>query len=206
MSPASDNDFQETVDFIDNFEGKKKRRTKKIRSDEVSKSQLRNDNDADTNNDSSRDYTYDELLALLYEQRRKDNPVKHQDGIKFKLIAPLIETRGQKSTIWKNFIPICEFLHRKAPHVSAYILRDLSTTGSFYGNCELLINSCVTIGQVVQALVRYTKEYVLCRCCKSSDTMLERRHRQGFVVCSTCHHRSQVDLDKKYNKLNFKTR
>ena len=181
MSPASDNDFQETVDFIDHFEGKKKRRTKKIRSDEVSTSQLRTDHDT-------------------------DNTVKHQDGIKFKLIAPLIETRGQKSTIWKNFIPICEFLHRKAPHVSAYILRDLSTTGSFYGNCELLINSCVTIGQVVQALVRYTKEYVLCRCCKSSDTMLERRHRQGFVVCSTCHHRSQVDLDKKYNKLNFKTR
>lgn len=186
--------LQDTIDLT-KFEGiAKKKRTRKSQTE----SQSANNNDTGLCNLTSADYTYEELASRFYQQHSKN---KHSDPEKkFKLAALLIESRGPKSKLWKNFLLICQFLHRKSSHVSAFILSELSTTGSMVGenSDQLIIHSNVAIDRIEKVLKRYINEYVLCKSCKSPDTMLQKRGRQGFLICSSCHICSPVTLDRNY--------
>lgn len=43
-----------------------------------------------------------------------------------------------------------------------------------------------------QVLKHYIREYVICKVCKSYDTVMEKENRLHFVKCSACNSRLSV--------------
>ncbi|XP_039591674.1 eukaryotic translation initiation factor 2 subunit 2 [Polypterus senegalus] len=142
---------------------------------------------------TERDYTYDELLARVFNIMREKNPdMVAGEKRKFVMKPPQVVRVGTKKTSFVNFTDICKLLHRQPKHLLAFLLAELGTSGSIDGNNQLVIKGRFQQKQIENVLRRYIKEYVTCHTCRSPDTILQKDTRLYFLQCETCHSRCSV--------------
>lgn len=97
-------------------------------------------------------------------------------------------------------------MRRQPKHLMDFIFAELGTSGSVDGAQRLMIKGRYTqknmenvlkkyIGEFTKALrssvvsrLTYCNEveYVMCKTCKSSDTILDKENRLYFIVCEAC--------------------
>ena len=142
---------------------------------------------------SDRDYTYEELLNLVFMQIREKNPdLAKGEKKKLTMRPPQVLRVGTKKTSFANFLEICKLLHRPQKHLQAFLLAELGTSGSVDQNNQLIIKGRFSQKQIETVLRRYIKEYVVCQTCRSPDTILQKDTRLFFLQCETCSSRRSV--------------
>ncbi|KAI1285271.1 Eukaryotic translation initiation factor 2 subunit 2 [Halotydeus destructor] len=142
---------------------------------------------------STRDYSYDELLDLVFNIIKEKNP-DIIAGEKRRLVMrpPQVLRVGTKKSSFANFLDICKSLHRQPKHMQAFLLAELGTSGSVDANNQLIIKGRFQQKQIENVLRRYIKEYVACQTCRSPDTILQKDTRLFFLQCETCGSRRSV--------------
>jgi len=142
---------------------------------------------------TDRDYTYDELLSLVFNIIKEKNP-DLVTGEKKKLVMrpPQVLRVGTKKTSFANFLEICKLLHRPQKHMQAFLLAELGTSGSVDANNQLIIKGRFVQKQIEAVLRRYIKDYVACQTCRSPETILQKDTRIFFLQCETCGSRRSV--------------
>lgn len=142
---------------------------------------------------SDRDYAYTEMLERVFDQLHKKNP-----GIASKkrhvMPPPQLIRVGTRKTMWANFNPIAQLMHRQNEHVMSFVLAELGTEGSIDGNQRLVVKGRYVPKQIESLLKKYIMEYVTCHMCRSPETTLTRDSvtRLFFLQCETCGSRRSV--------------
>uniref|UniRef100_A0A914Q876 Eukaryotic translation initiation factor 2 subunit 2 n=1 Tax=Panagrolaimus davidi TaxID=227884 RepID=A0A914Q876_9BILA len=142
------------------------------------------------------DYTYEELLSLVFGNMREKNPDFGGDKKKFVMKPPHVARAGSRRTAFTNYAEICKLLKRKPNHVLQFLVAELGTTGSIDGNQCFIVRGRFKQKQFENILCNYIKEYVTCHTCKSSDTDLIKDTRLYFLQCKTCGSRCSVTAIK----------
>jgi translation initiation factor 2 subunit 2 len=145
---------------------------------------------------SDRDYTYTELLDRVFTLLRTKNPSLGDDRKRRSIPPPQLVRVGTKKTMWVNFAPICQALHRSSAHVEKFVFAELGSEGSVDANQRLIIKGRYVPKQMESLLRKYILEYVTCHMCKNPDTTLTRDPvtRLFFVQCESCGSRRSVAL------------
>jgi len=142
------------------------------------------------------DYTYDQLLDMVFAIMREKNPDLNDKTRKFIMKPPQVARAGSKKTAFANYAEICRLLKRQPKHVLQFLLAELGTTGSIDGNNCLIFKGRFQQKHIENVLRKYIKEYVTCHTCKSSDTELTKDTRLFFLQCNTCGSRCSVTAIK----------
>jgi len=142
---------------------------------------------------SDRDYNYTELLERIFTLLREKNPSL---SVKKKYIMPppqLVRV-GTRKTMWANFAPICQLMHRQPEHVLSFLLAELGTEGSIDGNQRCVMKGRYVPKQIESILKKYILEYVTCHMCRNPETSLTRDSvtRLYFIQCESCGSRRSV--------------
>jgi translation initiation factor 2 subunit 2 len=142
------------------------------------------------------DYTYEDLIGLVFGIMREKNPDLGGEKKKFVMKPPQVARAGSKKTAFTNYSEICKLLKRQPKHVLQFLLAELGTTGSIDGNQCLIVKGRFQQKHFESVLRKYIKEYVTCHTCKSSDTDLIKDTRLYFLQCKTCGSRCSVTAIK----------
>ncbi|VDN05754.1 unnamed protein product [Thelazia callipaeda] len=183
---------------------KKKKKLPKVTVDEeqaVNETQAEVDNVGRSNLIDSKgpwpDYTYEQLLELVFGIMRERNPdLAAGENKKFMMKPPQVARAGSKKTAFANFSEICRLLKRQPKHVLQFLLAELGTTGSIDGNSCLIVKGRFQQKHIESVLRKYIKEYVTCHTCRSSETELTKDTRLFFLECKTCGSRCSVTAIK----------
>jgi len=136
------------------------------------------------------EYTYDDLLTRVFNIIREKNPnVNDGEKIKLTLKPPQVARIGTKRTSFSNFGEICKSLKRQEKHLHQYLLAELGTNGSIDANNALIIKGRFQQKQIESVLRSYIKEYVICKTCRSPDTLLQKEERLSVLLCNNCRSR-----------------
>mmetsp|Transcript_17504 Transcript_17504/g.28422 ORF Transcript_17504/g.28422 Transcript_17504/m.28422 type:complete len:216 (+) Transcript_17504:71-718(+) len=132
-------------------------------------------------------YTYDFLLARLYEIIEDKNPslgVANKTSLK----PPQVVRVGSKKVGWVNFQEICDMMNRSTDHVTQFVLAEFGTEGSNTADGQLILKGRYQPKHMESLLKKYMKEFVICQMCKSKDTELARDNstRLHVVSCANC--------------------
>ncbi|CAI4223156.1 unnamed protein product [Auanema sp. JU1783] len=142
------------------------------------------------------DYTYDEMLTLVFNIMREKNPELSGEKKKFAMKPPEIARAGSKKTAFSNFAEICRLMKRLDKHVLQFLMAEMGTTGSIDGNNCLIVKGRFQQKHFESVLRKYIKEYVMCHTCRSCETSLTRDTRLFFLQCQTCGSRCSVTAIK----------
>ncbi|TKR93270.1 hypothetical protein L596_007759 [Steinernema carpocapsae] len=143
------------------------------------------------------DYSYDELLDMVFGIMREKNPeLAAGEKKKFVMKPPQVARAGSKKTAFANFSEICRLLKRQPKHVLQFLMAELGTTGSIDGNSCLIVKGRFQQKHFESVLRKYIKEYVTCHTCRSSDTELTKDTRLFFLQCGSCGSRCSVTAIK----------
>lgn len=143
------------------------------------------------------DYTYEQLLEMVFGIMRERNPeLAAGEKKKFIMKPPQVARAGSKKTAFANFSEICRLLKRQPKHVLQFLLAELGTTGSIDGNSCLIVKGRFQQKHFENVLRKYIREYVTCHTCRSSDTELTKDTRLFFLECKTCASRCSVTAIK----------
>ncbi|KAH7696978.1 hypothetical protein AAVH_35944, partial [Aphelenchoides avenae] len=143
------------------------------------------------------DYSYDDLLDMVFDIMREKNPeLAGGEKKKFIIKPPQVARAGSKKTAFANFSEICRGLKRTPKHVLQFLLAELGTTGSIDGNQCLIVKGRFQQKHFESVLRKYIKEYVTCHTCRGSDTELTKDTRIFFLECKTCGSRCSVTAIK----------
>ncbi|KAG2184421.1 hypothetical protein INT43_000330 [Umbelopsis isabellina] len=135
---------------------------------------------------SDRDYTYSELLSRAFKSLRQNNPELAGEKKRYTIVPPSISREGNKKTIFANVADISKRMHRNPEHVIQFLFAELGTSGSVDGAQRLIIKGRFQQKQIENVLRHYIVDYVQCKTCKSSDTILHKDNRLYFVQCEAC--------------------
>lgn len=191
------------------FTGKKKKKKKKVVFDDEFDDQMDPGNLGETESSSrrevppqpwdgtDRDYSYQELISRAFQFQHAKNPTSSSIGTtrqKLTLQAPRVAREGTKKTVFLNFGAICKSIHRQQDHVLQYMSAELGTTGNIQDGGRLVMKGRFNSEGIVKALRRYMGEYVICKSCRSPDTVLmkDATTRLYFVSCESCGARRSV--------------
>ncbi|KAJ8684276.1 hypothetical protein QAD02_020068 [Eretmocerus hayati] len=197
-APAEENDVEDIgLDLDFNMLSKKKKKRKKdldkIMAEDKKENEVNDNEEPSQWVGSDRDYTYDELLARVFNIMKEKNPdMVAGKKQKFVMRPPQVVRIGTKKTSFSNFTEICKTLHRQPKHLLDFLLAELGTSGSVDGNSQLIIKGRFQQKQIENVLRRYIKEYVTCHTCRSPDTILQKDTRLFFLQCETCGSRCSV--------------
>lgn len=128
------------------------------------------------------DYTYAMLVSRVFASLRQNNTALLDRPEKVHLIAPDVMREGRK-TVVANFVAMCEQIGRPREHVMAFILKELRVPGSLDGTHRLVLRGRFVAGGIEKVLRAYITAYVMCKECKSLDTMMFK----GNLSCNLCH-------------------
>lgn len=137
------------------------------------------------------EYSYEDLLIRVFRIIRAEKGDGEGEGERYKLILkpPQVARIGTKRTSFSNFGEICRSLKRQDKHLHQYLLAELGTNGSIDMNSALIIKGRFQQKQIESVLRSYIKEYVICKTCRSADTILQKEERLTVLFCNTCRSR-----------------
>ena len=154
---------------------------------------------------SDRDYTYKELLKRIFGIIRAVNPDADLKGMK-RIPPPQVFREGNKKTVFANLTEIARKVKRNPEHVVQFMFAELGTSGSVDGSSRLVIKGRFQAKQLENVLRRYIMEYVTCKTCKSTDTVLSKENRIYFMDCEKCGSRRSVSAIKTGYRANLQKR
>lgn len=131
------------------------------------------DNAADSAADNAADY--DVLLKRLYM-----NHVPHKTKIVIR--PPVVSRLGSRKTGVLNFKYIYQTLRRDKRHMLKYVGCELGAKCSIDIDDNLIIVGRFSEAQVQSIIKQYIKIFVLCKSCKSVETLLLPKK----IYCDTC--------------------
>lgn len=133
------------------------------------------------------DYKYDQLLNFVYGSIKINNPELMPGEIK-KLRMPYAQVLrdGVRKTGLYNFMEICKALHREPKHLFDFILMEFAASGSVDMRNKLTLVGVYRQKQVQAVITRYVREYVECKTCTSTETILIKKKKMQFLVCEYC--------------------
>jgi len=142
--------------------------------------------DIDEVNQSDRDYTYQEMLALVYNCI-KGTGAKVRDE-PFRLRPPQVVRDGSRKVVWVNFPDICKTLSRAEGHLFEFALAELGTTGSLNGDHSFVMRGRFTDKHLESLLRKYVQQYVACQMCRSLNTTISKdsHSRLTTLTCKQC--------------------
>ncbi|CAD6591578.1 MAG: hypothetical protein TREMPRED_000138 [Tremellales sp. Tagirdzhanova-0007] len=143
-----------------------------------------------------RDPTYPELLTRFFTLLHAHNPELAGEKRRYTIVPPQVAREGTKKTLFANITDICRRMHRQPEHVIQFLYSELGTQGSVDGSQRLVMKGRYTQKQIENVLRKYIVEYVTCKICKSSDTLLDKENRLYFITCEACGSRRSVSAIK----------
>jgi len=147
----------------------------------------------------------DRLFAKLFAM--KPGLVLQGEKPKFKLMPVFLARVGSKRTLFRNFGQECTLMNREPNHLQKFIENETGSTSSIVQPNSLLIRGQFKAQQIETLLVKYCKEYVLCKFCKSHCTIFEKTRgiRTMFLQCSNCEANYSVNgLDEGFQPIVWK--
>lgn len=135
--------------------------------------------------ESEYDYTY--LLDRIYSSLREKNPALFSRTKKI-IPVPNVLSVGSKKSMWVNFSQTLQVLHRQPEHLQAYINSELNTQTSIDSNIRLIVRGKFSTKNVQSILQKYIIEYVTCKNCHSTETLLSKDPitRLYYMDCEIC--------------------
>jgi len=132
-------------------------------------------------------FTYEELLARLYQIIEDKNPSLGTSK-KYVMKPPQVVRVGSKKVGWVNFSEICQIMKRPVDHVMQFVLAEFGTEGSITGDGQFILKGAYKEKHAESLLRKYIKEFVTCEMCKSPNTDLSRDSstRLYVVSCGNC--------------------
>ncbi|KAL5728451.1 hypothetical protein ACHQM5_001532 [Ranunculus cassubicifolius] len=179
---------KEEVEEFPSFDPTKKKKKKqhKKRQEDHDTDEFLQEQGSNPNYEALRDYDYEELLGMMVNRMRENNP-EYASKQKTRMSPPQVLLEGKKKTIFVNFLTLCKQMHRQPEHVMSFLLAELGTTGSIDGQQRLTIKYKLKSTMVFEGLLRrYIEQYVKCNACPSIDTLLSKEDRLYFVRCEKC--------------------
>jgi len=143
---------------------------------------------------TDRDYNYTELLERIFTLLREKNPTLAGGRKRHVMPPPQLVRVGTRKTMWANFLPICQQMHRQPEHAMSFLLAELGTEGSIDGNQRCIMKGRYLPKQIESILKKYILEYVTCHMCRIPETTLTRDSvtRLYFIQCESCGSRRSV--------------
>lgn len=127
------------------------------------------------------DYDYVALVRRVFALLQQNNKALLDRPEKVHLMAPDVMREGRK-TVVANFVAMCDQIGRNREHVMAFILKELRVPGSLDGTHRLVLRGRFVAGGIEKVLRAYITAYVMCKECKSLDTMMFK----GNLSCNLC--------------------
>lgn len=124
--------------------------------------------------------SYEKLLDRAYMSL----PATALQKERFELMEADSMIQGQK-TIMKNFSAIVKQLRREQNHVMKFLTKELASPNSAEEG-RLVISGKFNRMQINNAIMSYTKQYVLCMVCGKPDTHFEEREGVKVIKCEAC--------------------
>ena len=132
------------------------------------------------------DYTIDYLVDRAYDIINKTKQKKKTNFVK-----PEIINHNRKTYI-TNFIKFCESIDRDPHQIKKFLEKELSIQTSLIGESNLAddksglkIDVNLRANAILNCIMGYMKEYVMCKYCKSA-TNIEKRDKLTYMKCQTC--------------------
>lgn len=138
-----------------------------------------------------RDYEYEELVKLIYDELNSTNKLSTGKSTK-SLPVPSIAKDGGKHTVWLNFGKSCQILNRPEEHIKTFMFVELNTSCDIGDNGKLTIKGIYNAKAIENIMRKYITEYVTCSICQSLDTVLKKENRITFKICNFCKSSSSV--------------
>ena len=134
-------------------------------------------------------YTTEFLLKRLFDKLENRGNKK-----KFSLKKPIVNFMNRKTYI-KNFIELCEMMHREQLHLKSFIDKDLNTNSSVNEENALLLDRKYTQMQIENTIAKYVKKYVICPepKCGSGDTVIVKENHIMFLECKSCCSKKSIE-------------
>jgi translation initiation factor 2 subunit 2 len=128
------------------------------------------------------------MMERVFSLLRKNNPNLAAGRKRHTMIPPQLVHVGTRKTMWGNFKPICDIMHRTQEHVMSFVLSELGTDGSLDAKNRFLLKGRFRPVQVESLLKKYVVEYVMCAMCRNWETSLIRDPdtRLHFIQCESC--------------------
>lgn len=122
------------------------------------------------------EYNLEELLNRGYEKIN----IKKSKNI---FIPPQIKIQNKRTYI-TNINDICQCIKRDINDVIEFINDKLVI--SIICNEGLKINNIYNEQQIKEVLSKYIKNYVICKSCKSINTIINIKNKQKILKCNDC--------------------
>jgi len=132
-------------------------------------------------------YTTNELLDRVYCTLSKLNIQKNK---KLKLILPNVKyNEKRRRTYINNFKQLCKCLDRDIQLVQSFICSELlenvnDSSINDYG--QLIIKGRYNTKDIINIIVKFTKKYIQCYQCKSSNTDIIKNKKIKSLYCRSC--------------------
>jgi len=188
---------EKVAEVVEPEKTKKKKKKKVVDDDDESEDEADDNNEdgEDDDDDDEGDYPYKDLLervTKLVEQSGSGG-----GGKKMVIKPPQVVPFGSKKTLFINFTEIVHNLNRDCQHTLNYLQTELGTTGSLDGQSRLVIKGRFRPAGMETVLRNYIKEYVMCRMCKSPDTLLAKDVGTRLFMLNSCGARRSVRAIKQ---------
>lgn len=123
---------------------------------------------------------YEKLLDRLYMSL----PPAALQKERFEIMEADSMIQGQK-TLVKNFAAIIKHLRREQNHAMKFFTKELASPNSIEEG-RLVISGKFNRMQINNAMMSYTKQYVLCSVCGKPDTHFEEHEGVKVIKCEAC--------------------
>lgn len=158
-TPANGEEEISMEDLLDFSQMEKKERRKKGEGDEKEEDDIFGQESGTAGEEpwlnSTRDYTYQELLQRVFKILRQNNPELAGDKKKQSVVPPIVHREGTKKTAFVNIAEMCKRMHRSTEHLIQFLFAELGTTGSVDANERLVIKGRFQQKQIESVVRRY---------------------------------------------------
>ena len=129
------------------------------------------------------DFLLDRIFLALLSFKETDSKPK-----KLTLPPPVIARVAAKKSLFSNFQDVCAALNRSMDHAISFFNRELASDCAIDQENRLVIRGKFMPRHIENVLKKYVVEFVLCRDCNSSDTLLEKMKdtRTITITCNSC--------------------
>lgn len=104
-----------------------------------------------------------------------------------------------KKTYWINFDSIAEQINREPQHILDFFVAEMSTTGHFGGDGNLILNNNFKNKHIMHVYRTYLNMYVKCENCGhiNSKMVKDQNTRLTYLDCNDCHATRTVEKVSK---------
>jgi translation initiation factor 2 beta subunit (eIF-2beta)/eIF-5 len=149
----------------------------------VARGDLRKNAGSDKLPESSQ--SLEEYLQLLTQTLQTVQPAAKTA---LSLSTPVMYRDGGAKTVWINFTDTCKDIARDPEHVSKFFQAELATAVTIGGEGQLVIHSkkMWKASHIQGILIKYINEFVRCRGCKGTATVMSKGAHGLTQTCSKC--------------------